>query len=258
MGLRLWKGACTLVLGAAALVAVGSLDPVPLHAADVKLQDLIGGGGQTSRVTADVKPASAEFNEVGFKIGSQAYKNDFNDDRWRKECFAFQGMGQLDDKYLDFVYGGDDVIVFCFTAPQVKNGGQLKITATLAADPGDVEISTSSANQDYKKVAAISRLGTLEVDLPPCDGPELYLMLDGRRGNGVVVDDLAVTFNAEGPTPSPTPTPTPAPAVKDDRPGYSDRVTPGTTRGNRYEFDRHPDTVTPGNRDRSNIVPPTK
>ncbi|MBE7558489.1 hypothetical protein HS125_05940 [bacterium] len=256
MALRQSVGGWRVGLCAAGFIALFVLQAGRPPAADVKLQDLIEGGG-APKVTGSVAAATSELKQVGFKIGGDRYRNNFDDERWRNECFAYQGMGHLDGKYLDFVYGGDDVIVFCLTAPQVKNGGKLKITALIAADPGDVEISTSADHRNYKRVAGISRLGTLEVDLPPSSGDEMYVMLDGRAGNGVVVDDLEITLSAEGPTPTPTPTPTQTPAVRDDRPGYQ-RTTPGTTRGERYEFDRRPPGTTTGPRDRTGITPPEK
>lgn len=251
-------GVAMLALLAGAAVAA-LLSPGPLSAAEPKLQDLIERHSPgPGRVVMDVvQTGTAEWKEVGFKIGGTRYKNDFNDERWRNECFAYQGMGQLDGKHLDFVYGGDDVIVFCFSAPEVRHGGRLRFTVLDGARPLSLEISVSDKNENYRRLASISRLGTLEVDLPPSPGNELYLMLDGRRGQGVVVDDLVVEFHATAPAPTPTPTPTPQPEARDDRPGYG-APQPGTTHGSRVQPGSDRSGVTRGQEDRTGVVRPNR
>jgi hypothetical protein len=222
----------------------------PLAQAE-SLQDLLSRKKNVKgKVTSIVKSVTTEYKVTGFKIGGSKYTNDFDNDNWRRECFAYQGMGHLDNKYLDFVYGGDDIIIFCLTAPQVRNGGKLKISAVLAADRGDVAISVSFDNLKHKKVAAIDQLGTLEVKLPPSDSGELYIMLDGRAGNGVVVDDLVIELNATGPKP----TPTPVEKKKDEKKDTSVRKLPeGQGVGERVKVSGDPGHISRGRRNTSGV-----
>ena len=224
------------------------------------LQDLVDrnmGSKQPTEVqvhaAGPVAGASGDYTMVGFKIGSAMYRNDFNSDAWRRECFSYQGMGSLElsapgQKFLDFPYGRDDMIVFCFTAPEVAYGGTLAVTSVLG--PGPVEVSVSSRDADFMRVGRVSGEGRLVVNLPPAAGTELYVMLDGRRGNGLVIDDLEVNFNSQAM--QPTPTPTPVPQVKDDRPGY-ERAQSGATTGARVEPGSDRSSQTEGNVQRVDI-----
>lgn len=172
------------------------------------LQDLVRQRTAKNR-RADVIQPPSETVSVGAVIRAATFSLTINDDLWKRDAYAYRGMAVLDERYLDFAYGGDDYVVYAFEVPQVRNGGQATVSVVGAADHGDLVLRVSTDGENWTAIGQVDTEGHAGLHLPPVEADRLYLMLDGREGDGIVIGGLVVFFSPDGALPRPTPTPPP-------------------------------------------------
>lgn len=199
------------------LVSVGL--SVPAQAAGptpaASLQDLVQARAATRRARgAEVRGPETTVQRPYAVIRAGTYALRVDDDSWRRDAYEYQGMAVLDGRYLDFAYGGDDFVTYAFEASEVKNGGRVSLAAIAAADPGDLVLRVSPDNETWTTIGSVDSNGHYGAVIEPQPTERVYLMLDGRSGNGLVLGPCQISFYMQRPQHTglePTPAPTPAP-----------------------------------------------
>lgn len=155
----------------------------------------VGKGGDWDGTTVPIGELAPwdQRNEPATELTTATFVETFDSDRWRRECYAYQGLTHYDGTALNFTYGGEgDVLIYQFNHPAVRYGGSVAFDLLFGA-PEALQLGIAKPLRPALPVDLVHSETRVVAFLPQAE-PPIWLVFDGSPGNGAVIDNLEVAF----------------------------------------------------------------